>query len=129
MINHNVFAAGGIASLYLLALSIIGRYSWFLLRHKRSGLEKPPPPPLLFPIMRRPVEFGPLLRPQADIDAMCAAIIADQLALRQESPKQRRRRLSHQDGTERDRVLHWLWHWEDAGRAVRRARYPAEVLA
>ncbi len=79
--------------------------------------------------MRRPAEFGPLLRPQAEIEAMRAAIIADQLALRQESPKQRRQRLAHQDGTERERVLHWLWHWEDYGRGVRRSRYPGWVAA
>jgi hypothetical protein len=68
--------------------------------------------------MHRPAEFGPLLRPQEDIERMRAAIIADQLAQHPESPKQRRRRLGRYQGeTELDRVMHWLQQWQDVPNA------------
>lgn len=66
------------------------------------------------PGMRRPAEFGPLLRPWEEIERVRAAIIADQLGARHESAAQRRRRMARMGGaTEQDRVLHWLAHWQD----------------
>jgi hypothetical protein len=52
------------------------------------------------PVFRRPIEFGPLMRPWEDIERMRVAILADQLAF-------------GEGGAAHERVLYWLSHWDD----------------
>lgn len=66
------------------------------------------------PVMRRPVEFGPIMQSREYIDRIRDAIVEDQLGARKESPKQRRQRMTRLAGhTDRQRVQHWLLHWRE----------------
>lgn len=66
------------------------------------------------PVMRRPMEFGPILQPRDVVDRIRDAIVEDQLGARRESAAQRRRRIQRYRGhTDRQRVQHWLLHWRE----------------
>ncbi len=75
----------------------------------RRVFDEPPAPPEF----RRAAEFGPLLQSWENVEHMRVAILADQLAIGQESPKQRRRRIQRQQVGDQERVLYWMQHWTD----------------
>ncbi len=103
-----------IASIVVYGVGTVG-VAWRLGAVRERALARrtvryaPPVPPEF----RRAPEFGPLLRPWEDIERVRVAILADQLAMRPESPKQRRLRRARQQVGEEERVLYWLQHWQD----------------
>lgn len=85
-----------------------------LMRRKRAPYQVINSIPVDEPVMRRPMEFGPIMQSREQIDRVRDAIVEDQLGARRESPKQRRQRMARYRGwTDRQRVQHWLLHWRE----------------
>jgi len=104
-------------NLWVIGIGLVGMVLAVCLpwpiRPKVKVLEVPAPPA---PIFRRPASMGPLLRPWEDIERIRVAIFADQLAAASSgSTDSEERAVAKESADSRERVIHWLMHWQEDG--------------
>jgi len=116
-------------NLWVIGIGLVGMVLAVCLpwpiRPKVKVLEVPASPA---PIFRRPASMGPLLRPWEDIERIRVAIFADQLAaassqsagpdeqaVEHGSTSSEERAVAKESADSRERVIHWLMHWQEDG--------------